>query len=55
MNSPFAKNDFVSQAQIFLLFILVIAIFNYFIGTFIPVESKEKFGFFSYDGKNELI
>ncbi|KTG31764.1 hypothetical protein cypCar_00031420, partial [Cyprinus carpio] len=25
------------------------AIFNYFIGTFIRVESKEKFGFFSYD------
>uniref|UniRef100_A0A8C2EDW0 Solute carrier family 12 member 2 n=1 Tax=Cyprinus carpio TaxID=7962 RepID=A0A8C2EDW0_CYPCA len=49
-----AGMEWEAKAQIFLLFILVTAIFNYFIGTFIPVESKEKFGFFSYDGKNEL-
>uniref|UniRef100_A0A8C2EGS4 Solute carrier family 12 member 2 n=1 Tax=Cyprinus carpio TaxID=7962 RepID=A0A8C2EGS4_CYPCA len=44
-----AGMEWEAKAQIFLLFILVTAIFNYFIGTFIPVESKEKFGFFSYD------
>uniref|UniRef100_A0A672NJ12 Solute carrier family 12 member 2-like n=1 Tax=Sinocyclocheilus grahami TaxID=75366 RepID=A0A672NJ12_SINGR len=44
-----AGMEWEGKAQIFLLFILVTAIFNYFIGTFIPVESKEKFGFFSYD------
>lgn len=48
-------NNFVSQAQIFLLVILITAIFNYFIGSFILVESKKKFGFFSYDGKNSAI
>lgn len=40
---------FHSQAQIFLLVILVTAIFNYFIGAFIPMESKEKNGFLGYD------
>ncbi|XP_059395759.1 solute carrier family 12 member 2 isoform X2 [Carassius carassius] len=44
-----AGMEWEAKAQIFLLFILVTAIFNYFIGTFIPVESKEKFGFFGYD------
>ncbi|XP_043106372.1 solute carrier family 12 member 2 isoform X2 [Puntigrus tetrazona] len=44
-----AGMEWEAKAQIFLLFILVTAIFNYFIGTFIPVETKEKFGFFSYD------
>lgn len=41
---------FVSpQAQIFLLIVLITAIINYFIGTFIPLKSKESFGFFGYD------
>lgn len=40
---------FCSQAQIFLLIILITAIFNYFIGTFIPIDSKKPQGFFSYD------
>lgn len=40
---------FRSQAQIFLLVILITAIFNYFIGSFIPVESKRQLGFFGYD------
>lgn len=44
--------DLVSQAQIFLLVILVTAIFNYFIGSFIAVESKQKYGFFGYDGES---
>uniref|UniRef100_A0A671MHM3 Solute carrier family 12 member 2-like n=1 Tax=Sinocyclocheilus anshuiensis TaxID=1608454 RepID=A0A671MHM3_9TELE len=44
-----AGMEWEAKAQIFLLVILIIAIFNYFIGTFIPVESKEKFGFFGYD------
>ncbi|KAA0703594.1 Solute carrier family 12 member 2 [Triplophysa tibetana] len=37
------------SAQIFLLVILVTAIFNYFIGSFIAMESKQKYGFFGYD------
>ncbi|XP_067289782.1 solute carrier family 12 member 2 isoform X2 [Pseudorasbora parva] len=44
-----AGMEWEAKAQIFLLVILITAIFNYFIGAFIPVESKEKFGFFSYD------
>uniref|UniRef100_A0A673LY85 Solute carrier family 12 member 2 n=1 Tax=Sinocyclocheilus rhinocerous TaxID=307959 RepID=A0A673LY85_9TELE len=44
-----AGMEWEAKAQIFLLVILIIAIFNYFIGSFIPVESKEKFGFFGYD------
>ncbi|XP_016106617.1 solute carrier family 12 member 2 [Sinocyclocheilus grahami] len=47
-----AGMEWEAKAQIFLLVILITAIFNYFIGAFIPVESKEKFGFFGYDGKN---
>lgn len=39
------------QAQIFLLFVLITAIINYFIGTFISFESKKPQGFFGYDGK----
>lgn len=38
------------QAQIFLLIVLITAIINYFIGTFISFESKKAFGFFGYDG-----
>ncbi|XP_026074889.1 solute carrier family 12 member 2-like isoform X1 [Carassius auratus] len=44
-----AGMEWEAKAQIFLLVILIAAIFNYFIGAFIPVQSKEKFGFFSYD------
>ncbi|XP_051764766.1 solute carrier family 12 member 2 isoform X1 [Ctenopharyngodon idella] len=44
-----AGMEWEAKAQIFLLVILITAIFNYFIGSFIPVESKERFGFFSYD------
>ncbi|XP_051541154.1 solute carrier family 12 member 2-like isoform X2 [Myxocyprinus asiaticus] len=44
-----AGMEWEAKAQIFLLVILVTAIFNYFIGSFIPVESKEKYGFFGYD------
>ncbi|KAG9353808.1 hypothetical protein JZ751_011932 [Albula glossodonta] len=36
------------SAQIFLLVILVTAICNYFIGSFIPFQSKESKGFFGY-------
>lgn len=38
-----------------LLVILVAAICNYFIGSFIPVESKEPKGFFSYNGGTSLL
>uniref|UniRef100_A0A4W4GXJ6 Solute carrier family 12 member 3 n=1 Tax=Electrophorus electricus TaxID=8005 RepID=A0A4W4GXJ6_ELEEL len=44
-----AGMEWEAKAQIFLLVILICAIFNYFIGTFIFIESKEKYGFFSYD------
>ncbi|KAK2870718.1 hypothetical protein Q8A67_023245 [Cirrhinus molitorella] len=44
-----AGMEWEAKAQIFLLVILITAIFNYFIGAFIPVESKKKFGFFGYD------
>uniref|UniRef100_A0A3B1JJG3 Solute carrier family 12 member 2 n=1 Tax=Astyanax mexicanus TaxID=7994 RepID=A0A3B1JJG3_ASTMX len=44
-----AGMEWEAKAQIFLLVILISAIFNYFIGTFIPLESKEKYGFFGYD------
>lgn len=46
----FSVSSFASvQAQIFLLIVLITAIINYFIGTFIPFESKKSFGFFGYD------
>ncbi|XP_057176380.1 solute carrier family 12 member 2 isoform X2 [Triplophysa rosa] len=44
-----AGMEWEAKAQIFLLVILVTAIFNYFIGSFIAVESKQKYGFFGYD------
>ncbi|XP_062870188.1 solute carrier family 12 member 2 isoform X2 [Trichomycterus rosablanca] len=44
-----AGMEWEAKAQIFLLVILIGAIFNYFIGTFIPMESKGKYGFFGYD------
>lgn len=39
-----------TQAQIFLLIVLITAIINYFIGTFIPLKYKEPQGYFGYDG-----
>ncbi|XP_056323469.1 solute carrier family 12 member 2 [Danio aesculapii] len=44
-----AGMEWEAKAQIFLLVILITAIFNYFIGSFIAVDLKKKFGFFSYD------
>ncbi|TTF71930.1 Solute carrier family 12 member 2 [Bagarius yarrelli] len=44
-----AGMEWEAKAQIFLLVILITAIFNYFIGTFIPVDSKKPQGFFGYD------
>ncbi|KAK3550386.1 hypothetical protein QTP86_025191 [Hemibagrus guttatus] len=44
-----AGMEWEAKAQIFLLVILITAIFNYFIGTFIPIDSKKPEGFFSYD------
>ncbi|KAL4617673.1 Na-K-2Cl cotransporter-like [Arapaima gigas] len=43
-----AGMEWESKAQIFLLIILITAIFNYFIGTFINVEDKEPKGFLGY-------
>ncbi|XP_035236005.1 solute carrier family 12 member 2-like isoform X1 [Anguilla anguilla] len=43
-----AGMEWEAKAQIFLLVILICAIFNFFIGTFIPMESKQPLGFFSY-------
>ncbi|XP_042365015.1 solute carrier family 12 member 2 [Plectropomus leopardus] len=45
-----AGMEWEAKAQIFLLVVLITAIINYFIGTFIPVQSKESAGFFGYDG-----
>ncbi|XP_038126798.1 solute carrier family 12 member 2 isoform X1 [Cyprinodon tularosa] len=45
-----AGMEWEAKAQIFLLIVLITAIFNYFIGSFIPVKSKEPRGFFRYDG-----
>ncbi|XP_070780805.1 solute carrier family 12 member 2 isoform X1 [Enoplosus armatus] len=45
-----AGMEWEAKAQIFLLIVLLTAIVNYFIGTFIPVKSKESVGFFGYDG-----
>lgn len=47
---PSASSFASVQAQIFLLIVLITAIVNYFIGTFITIESKKRFGFFGYDG-----
>ncbi|XP_070845933.1 solute carrier family 12 member 2 isoform X2 [Chaetodon trifascialis] len=44
-----AGMEWEAKAQIFLLVVLITAIINYFIGTFIRVESKESKGFFGYD------
>ncbi|CAK6972272.1 solute carrier family 12 member 2 isoform X1 [Scomber scombrus] len=45
-----AGMEWEAKAQIFLLIVLIAAIINYFIGSFIPVKSKEPMGFFGYDG-----
>ncbi|KAL4004247.1 leucine-rich repeat and immunoglobulin-like domain-containing nogo receptor-interacting protein [Sarotherodon galilaeus] len=44
-----AGMEWEAKAQIFLLVVLITAIFNYFIGSFIPVKSKEAKGFLGYD------
>ncbi|KAJ8380958.1 hypothetical protein SKAU_G00017360 [Synaphobranchus kaupii] len=43
-----AGMEWEAKAQIFLLVILITAIFNFFIGSFIPMESKQPMGFFGY-------
>ncbi|KAG9355018.1 hypothetical protein JZ751_001731, partial [Albula glossodonta] len=43
-----AGMEWEAKAQIFLLIILITAIFNYFIGSFIPLEFKKPQGFFGY-------
>nr|CAD31111.1 putative sodium-potassium-chloride cotransporter [Anguilla anguilla] len=43
-----AGMEWEAKAQIFLLVILITAIFNYFIGSFIAIKSKESQGFFGY-------
>uniref|UniRef100_A0AAQ6AEQ1 Solute carrier family 12 member 2 n=1 Tax=Amphiprion ocellaris TaxID=80972 RepID=A0AAQ6AEQ1_AMPOC len=45
-----AGMEWEAKAQIFLLIVLITAIINYFIGTFISVKSKESAGFLGYDG-----
>ncbi|KAK0146688.1 Solute carrier family 12 member 2 [Merluccius polli] len=45
-----AGMEWEAKAQIFLLIVLITAIINYFIGSFITVKDKEAFGFFGYDG-----
>ncbi|XP_041825803.1 solute carrier family 12 member 2 isoform X2 [Melanotaenia boesemani] len=44
-----AGMEWEAKAQIFLLFVLITAIINYFIGSFIPLKSKEPYGYFGYD------
>ncbi|KAF6723416.1 Solute carrier family 12 member 2, partial [Oryzias melastigma] len=44
-----AGMEWEAKAQIFLLVVLITAIINYFIGSFISVESKKSMGFFGYD------
>ncbi|KAJ4920387.1 hypothetical protein JOQ06_024535 [Pogonophryne albipinna] len=44
-----AGMEWEAKAQIFLLIVLIAAIINYFIGTFIPIKSKEALGYFGYD------
>uniref|UniRef100_A0A673G0R9 Solute carrier family 12 member 2-like n=1 Tax=Sinocyclocheilus rhinocerous TaxID=307959 RepID=A0A673G0R9_9TELE len=44
-----AGMEWEAKAQIVLLVILVAAICNYFIGSFIPLKSKEPQGFFGYN------
>lgn len=46
-----AGMEWESKAQLVLLVILIAAIFNYVIGSFIPMESKEAKGFLGYKGE----
>lgn len=46
---------FVHQAQIVLLVILLGAIANYFIGSFMPTESKEPKGVFGYNSQSAFF
>ncbi|KAJ8261504.1 hypothetical protein COCON_G00172270 [Conger conger] len=46
-----AGMEWEAKAQIFLLVILITAIFNYFIGSFIPLKHKESSGFFGYNSE----
>uniref|UniRef100_A0A672M469 Solute carrier family 12 member 2 n=1 Tax=Sinocyclocheilus grahami TaxID=75366 RepID=A0A672M469_SINGR len=50
-----AGMEWEAKAQIVLLVILVAAICNYFIGSFIPLKSKEPQGFFGYNGRLSAI
>lgn len=43
------------QAQIVLLVILILAIGDFVIGTFIPLDSKKPKGFFGYQGMLEEL
>lgn len=44
--------DFESKAQLVLLVILIVSLFNYFIGTFLPPsEEKRRVGFVGYHGQ----
>lgn len=43
------------QAQIVLLVILILAIGDFVIGTFIPLDSKKPKGFFGYKGMLEQL
>ncbi|XP_063050860.1 solute carrier family 12 member 2-like [Engraulis encrasicolus] len=45
-----AGMEWEAKAQIVLMVILIAAIFNFFIGTFISTEAKEPMGFFGYNG-----
>ncbi|KAL6097286.1 slc12a2 [Pungitius sinensis] len=45
-----AGMEWEAKAQIFLLVVLITAIINYFIGSFIPSPSKKPLGYFGYDG-----
>ncbi|XP_034565852.1 solute carrier family 12 member 2 [Notolabrus celidotus] len=44
-----AGMEWEAKAQIFLLIVLITAIINYFIGSFIPLKAKEPYGYFGYD------
>lgn len=45
--------DFETKAQLVLLFILIISIVNFLVGTFLPPsEDKRRAGFVGYDGKH---
>uniref|UniRef100_A0A672JVQ4 Solute carrier family 12 member 2 n=1 Tax=Sinocyclocheilus grahami TaxID=75366 RepID=A0A672JVQ4_SINGR len=49
-----AGMEWEAKAQIVLMVILVAAICNYFIGSFISLKSKEPQGFFGYNGRSSI-